>query len=330
MGTARLDLLSLGPTVQRLLQAGLAPSTQRTYTAGKKKYLGFCQKCNISPLPATKQKLLNFVAWMVRQGLKYQTVKCYLSAVRHLQVSCGGGDPRVDSMPLLELAVRGARKEQAGTPKQTRLPITPCVLKKMLQVWNQDPANGDHVMLWAACCVGFFGFLRSGEFTAPEKEEFDSGVHLSFKDIAIDNASDPRVISVRIKQSKTDPFRQGVTIFLGRTDAIICPVAALLAYLARRGSGDGPLFRFKNGQPLTRSRLVMEVRKALQEAGLQPETYAGHSFRIGAATTAAACGVPADVIKTLGRWKSQAYLLYVRLPSSQLSDISKKLAAMDI
>ena len=171
----------------------------------------------------------------------------------------------------------------------------------MLQVWNQDPTNGDHVMLWAACCVGFFGFLQSGEFTAPEKEKFDSAVHLSFKDIAVDNATDPKVISVCIKKSKTDPFRQGVTIFLGRTDAVICPVAALLAYLARRGSGDGPLFRFENWQPMMRSRLVMEVRKALQEAGLQSEKCTGHSFRIGAATTEAACGVPADIIKTLGQ-----------------------------
>ena len=107
----------------------------------------------------------------------------------------------MDSKPLLELAVRGFRKEQSGIPKQTCLPITPCVLKRMLQVWNQDPTNGDHVKLWAACCVGFFGFLRSGEFTAPEKEEFNPGMHLSFKNIAVNDASDPRVISVRIKSS---------------------------------------------------------------------------------------------------------------------------------
>ena len=54
-------------------------------------------------------------------------------------------------------------------------------------------------------------------------------------------------------------------------------------------------------------------------AGFKPEDYAGHSFRIGAATMAAACGVPVDTIKTLGRWKTQAYQLYVRLPRKQLA-----------
>ena len=102
-------------------------------------------------------------------------------------------------MPLLELAVQGSRKEQSGIPKQTRLLITPCILKKMLQVWNQDPTNKDHVMLWAACCVGFFDFLQSGKFIASEKEEFNSGVHQSFNDIAVNNVTIPRVISVLIK-----------------------------------------------------------------------------------------------------------------------------------
>ena len=103
-------------------------------------------------------------------------------------------------------------------------------------------------MLWAACCVFFFlVFLRLGELTAPECGEFDPGQHLSYADIAVDNRSDPKVVSIRIKQSKTDPFRQGVTIFLGRTDGMVCPVAALMSYLAVRGPGGGPLFRYQDG-----------------------------------------------------------------------------------
>ena len=325
-----MDLTTLGPTIQRLLQAGLAKSTQRVYAAGKNKFLAFCQETNITPFPVTEQKLISFVAYGVNKGLKYQTIKCYLSAVRHLQVMCGGGDPRVESMPLLELALRGTRKEQSGSPKRTRLPITPAILEKIRQIWNRDAADWDHVMLWAACCVGFFGFLRSGELTAPETDDFDPGQHLTFADIAVDDQFNPRTVSIRIIQSKTDPFRQGVTIYLGRTESALCPVAALLAYLALHGKGHGPLFRFKDGRPLTRPRLVTAIRTALEAAGFNPGDFAGHSFRIGAATTAAACGVPVDVIKTLGRWKSQAYQLYVRLPKSQLAAISQKLVTAKI
>ena len=45
------------------------------------------------------------------------------------------------------------------------------------------------------------------------------------------------------------------------------------------------------------------VRAVLTEAGLVAKDYAGHSFRIGAATTA---GIQDSLIKTLGRWESAA------------------------
>jgi hypothetical protein len=35
-------------------------------------------------------------------------------------------------------------------------------------------------------------------------------------------------------------------------------------------------------------------------------------------------------MKTLGRWKSQAYQLYVRIPSSELASISKSLARANV
>ena len=234
----------------------------------------------------------------------------------------------MESMPLLVLALRGTKREQAGVEKRTRLPITPVILEQLRRVWNQDP-NQDYVMLWAVCCVGFFGFLRSGEMTAPEVGEFDAGQHLSVADITVDDVENPQSVAVRIKQSKTDPFRQGASIVLSRTGLPLCPVAALLAYLVVRGNSEGPLFLLR-GQPLTRPKLVLELRKALAAAGLQPDKYAGHSFRIGAATTAAACGVPVDVIKTLGRWKSQAYQLYVRIPDTQLASITKSLAGAQV
>ena len=315
----------MGSAVQRLLQAGLAPATHRAYLAGKKKYLLFCMQSGTTPLPVTEEGLLHFTAFVANQGLKHTTIKGYLSAIRHLQVCSGNGDPGMGDMPRLALALRGVKKEQASQPKRARLPITPAILQEIRQVWSKEPSKWDYVMLWAACCLGFFGFLRSGEFTAPEDGEFDPGQHLSFSDVAADSLVDPRVLSIKIKQSKTDPFRLGVTIFVGKTDSSLCPVSAVLAYMARRGPGEGPLFRFQSGLPLSRSRLVEALREVLGIAGYNPEEYAGHSFRIGAATTAAACGIPIDTIKTLGRWKSDAYRLYVRLPREHLAEISKAL-----
>ena len=124
-----MDVATLGPIVQRLFQAGLAASTQRVYASGKRKYLEFCKQFGVSPVPVSEQGLVSFVASMVKHGLKHATIKSYLSAVRHLQVSVGGGDPGIGSMPQLGLIVCGVKKEQVGVPKQTRLPITPAILR---------------------------------------------------------------------------------------------------------------------------------------------------------------------------------------------------------
>ena len=40
---------------------------------------------------------------------------------------------------------------------------------------------------------------------------------------------------------------------------------------------------------VTRQRFVSAIRDALVKAGIQAQLYAGHSFRIGAATTAGRC-----------------------------------------
>ena len=66
---------------------------------------------------------------------------------------------------------------------------------------------------------------------------------------------------------------------------------------------------------------MKELQSALQSRGIAASAYAGHSFRIGAAAAARdlACGIPDSLIKTLGRWESAAYMVYIRIPHSPLS-----------
>ena len=180
-------------------------------------------------------------------------------------------------------------------------------------------------MLWAACCLGFFAFLRSGEMTVPSANSFDPSWHLTPMDVAVDSVQQPSLIQLSLKGSKTDQTRQGIKLFIGRTDNDLCPVAAMLAYLAVRGFDHGPLFQSEDGQPLTRPKLVSLLRATLTAAGIDPTHYSGHSFRIGAATTAAANGISDSTVQTLGRWTSDSYLRYIRMPHQALAQLSASL-----
>ena len=106
----------------------------------------------------------------------------------------------------------------------------------------------------------FFGFLHSGEITVPSASHYDPSAYLTVKDVdvQINSRENPTVLKVLIKASKTDPFRKGVSIFLGRTDNSLCPVAAITAYLASRGPDSGPLFCFRKGSYLTCEAFVRE------------------------------------------------------------------------
>ena len=172
----------------------------------------------------------------------------------------------------------------------------------------------------------FFGFFRAGEITVPTDMSFDAGAHLTFEDVAIDSKESPSVMEIRLKASKTDPYGKGVNIYVGRTGNALCPILVMLAYFALRGDKEGPLFQFHDGRSLTRKRFMQVVCNVLTKAGVDRQVYASHSFRIGAATTAAHCSISNSVIQTLGRWQSSAYLLYIYMPREHLANITSTLS----
>ena len=228
-------------------------------------------------------------------------------------------------MPQLEYVVKEMKRAAPPRSTRSRLPITLEILRQLKAVWAARQGRRDAAMLWAAACMCFFGFLRAGEVVVPSDSQFDPSSHLAYGDVRVDNTAAPQYLEVRIKASKTDPFRQGVSVYLGVTAEELCPVAAILDYMVRRGPAAGPFFLFQDGKFLTRDRFVTEVREALALAGLDSGLYAGHSFRIGAATTAAQCGIPDSLIKTLGRWQSAAYMVYIRTPRDTLCSVARLL-----
>jgi len=144
--------------------------------------------------------------------------------------------------PRLEQVLRGIRKERARTqPQRVCLPITVHIMTQIYSVLEKSPTDYQSIMPWAACCTTFFGILRVREMTVPSKEAYDSSVHLSLDDVALDSRSNPTIIWLMIKQSKTDPFRMDVNLCLGHTASVVGPVKVVLPYLAIHGSSPGPL-----------------------------------------------------------------------------------------
>ena len=151
--------------------------------------------------------------------------------------------------------------------------------------------------------------------------------YVLLSDVALDNRTSPTTIQITLKQSKNDQFRTGTTICLGKSTYTVCPVDALVQYLAVRGGTPGPLFLLPNNQSLTRALFSSALKKAFQELHMDHRKFNTHSFRIGAATSAKRAGVSDSHLKALGRWRSDAYLKYVRLSPKDLARLSKSLAS---
>lgn len=296
----------------------------KTYMSAQKRYLAFCSLYHIPPLPLSEVSTCLFAAFLAHQGLKSQSISTYLSGLRHLQISAGQGTVQGAKWPRLQYVLKGIARSQPGTQRR-RLPVTAGIMHQILATSRvASPDAFEAHLLWAACCLGYFGFMRSGEFTA-------TGSYppaISASDLAVDSHSSPSIVKVTLRRAKTDPFGKGVDIYFGKTNSPICPVAGLLNYMAIRpkGNSSGPLLVHADGSPLTRDQFVGMVKKTIHMARIDASGYSGHSFRIGAASSAAAAGVPAYFIKMLGRWESEAYHLYIRTPRASLASISQLIA----
>ena len=320
------DLFTLKRQCYSFLTQGLAPSTRHSYASSQAQFISFCRqlgKLHPSglPCPADEWTLCLFVTFLARTMIKHSSIKVYLSGVRALHIDHGFPDPLINCLRL-QRVVCGITRCQ-GSSSSSRLPITDDL---MLVIWQSlDLHLPDHCMFWAACSLGYFGFLRASEFTVPNLPSFSSSLHLGVQDISVDSPSAPSCMRVRIKGSKTDPFRKGCFIHIGVGRRPLCAVRAVMNYLALRGDAPGPLFLLQNGQPLSRNILTDWLRQIMAAAWV-PGNFSSHSFRIGAATVAARNRVPDHLIQSMGRWSSNAYQLYIRTPAEALAALSIKLA----
>ena len=241
--------------------------------------------------------------------------KVYLAAIRLVHIENGFSHPTIDES--LHLVCRGIRCQHSNS-EHTRLPITINLLRTLKdQLRFSQMSLLEQRLLWTAFTLSFYGFLRVSECLS-----------LTCSDVLIHND----YISIILRQSKTDLFWRGQSVYIYATSATPCPVRAMHNYNNMLITKQPHHLVFSAGtiSPLSRPQLTTILCHLLSQAGLCPSLYASHSFRIGAATTAAAVGLAPSLIKILGQLNSNLYMAYVRCPQSVITTVPQRLSTVSV
>ena len=136
------------------------------------------------------------------------------------------------------------------------------------------------------CFIGCFIFLRCSEIAITSN--FDPKLHPTISDLSI---LDSETITYFIKQSKTDQERKGHYILIFNLPS---PINLIRLSFLKSNSGTinlNPHWTLSLSTTLTIPLHVFGSKKHLKhifaQSGLPAENFSSHSFRIGAATTAA-------------------------------------------
>lgn len=310
------------PDVVRHLQASLAPSTRSLYATAWRRYTTFCANYRVAPLPINEQVLMLYVSLLART-VGYSTIRTYLAALQYCS-SIRGHTFSIHGMQSLFYVLRGIRRSQGPSHSRALRPaITINHLNLIFTYISSNRAiHRSDKQLWrSVVTVAFFGLLRSSEYCCPSPSSFVASNALMVSNVTIINR---QMAFIKIKVSKTDPFRTGGVVRLAAINSQVCPVKCLIQFLSVHPNYMTPLFTFHNGSFLTRSRLQAVLATALPRLQ-QVNT---HSFRIGGASAAASAGIPDYIIQDLGRWRSDAFRRYLRLSNESLASYQSRMAGI--
>ena len=160
--------------------------------------------------------------------------------------------------------------------------------------------------------MGFFLLLRKCNLVPDSTPKFDAGKQLTRNDIQF--FEDHAKVTLRwtkTRQSGNKPLSFALPCI---QNSLLCPVTALKRLFALVPTDPSKsCFLRTNGTCYTYAMLQKKLSWISDKLGLE-EKLTSHSLRSGGATMAFLAGVPSELIKILGDWKSDCYLKYIRLP----------------
>ncbi|XP_035659582.1 uncharacterized protein LOC118404542 isoform X1 [Branchiostoma floridae] len=307
---ARIDLGLLRDQVRQTKRAAFADGTWENLRTHLRTYLLFCTFYDIVPFPAKVDTLETYAEFLSRSFRAPASIANYVSGIKTFHILFGLDTAAFSSMDLA-LLLRGLKKQMRHTPRQ-KLPFTPDVLLRIHE--HLDTSDSFQATMWTVILLSFFTFQRKSNFVS--KHGFDPTKQFTIHDFVVYKG----ILLIRIRWSKTLQCAERVLYVpvMEIKNSPLCPVSAFcnMVRLNRNKNTSAAFVRPHRGRfvPLNQNIFDKAFKQILGRAGLSPARYSLHSGRRGGATFAFRAGVPIDLIRLQGDWRSDAYLLYLKVP----------------
>ena len=304
-------------------RAAFAGGTQCNLRSQLRSFLLFCAYFKLKPFPACLHDICCYAQFLSRSFKSVRSISNYISGVKLFHILSGFEFPHIGKLEL-KLVIRGIAKLNPYTPRQV-LPISHEILvqiRKLMDISRPFDAAGAFV-------VAFFLFARKSNLVPVSWGRFNPEKDLCRGDLLV--AEDGILVIIKWSKTIQAAERRLVVPVVTVPNSVLCPRAALinLCRVSPAGARD-PAFLVVTpaGQLIiTHKIFTTELRRLLRLAGHRPDRYSGHSFRRGGASFALRAGVPGELIKQHGDWRSNAYLQYLSLSTSDKSRVTASMVA---
>ena len=287
-------------------------ATRETYGAGLLVFHVFCdqrlipeaQRCPADPL-----LMLTFIS-SCAGAYSGKTLANYFYAVRAWH-TLHGASWQMNAAEMKAALDGAAILAPPSSRRAKRSPMTLDIISSLLTKF--DLTKPLDAAVFACLTTTFFSAARLGEFTLPSLKAFDPDQHVKPADMRQDQDRHGHQVTV-FKLPRTKCSISGEEVFWAAQEGAFDPKTAISTHFTvNNPPPDQPLFswRHPNGlRPLTRNEFLKRINLAASELGI--DSLKGHGIHIGATLEYLLRGVPFDVVKSIGRWSGNSFILYLR------------------
>lgn len=317
------------------------------------KWEKFCHELGLDPLLKAFQDkipILQVFLLRVRTGelaankdsVRARTAEDYLRSVAQTHLSLGYIDPRHNSAGDIDFRIQRmqAAWKKADPPPTRVKPIPMSVIRRICLVAQALPPNSFFLeAVTDMIIIAFFYLLRPGEYTDSKSDTKpftlgDVQLFIGPTRLNLDTATDAELRMARAASLTFTTQKNGIpneVIKLGRSgDPFCCPTFALVRRVIHLRSNNAPphtpLARVFLASGTTKSVTPAVITNLLRQAvrflgtglGFTPDEVSARSLRAGGAMALLVSKVDTDIIRLLGRWRSDEMFRYLHLTAEPI------------